>query len=69
MIPGFTAESSLRETSGRYRMVGAGVGRTARVLPAFNYCQYVCNLCFSTGAPWACHECAVSNCPEPPFQI
>lgn len=68
-LPSFSAETSLYETNERYRAVGAGMTPTSEVQPAFGYCEYVCNLCFSTGSIWACHECAVSNCPEPRDQI
>jgi hypothetical protein len=68
-LPSLSAEASLYETSGPYRTLGAGVAPTSGVLPASNYCEYVCNLCSSTGTRWACHACAVSNCPEPRDQI
>jgi hypothetical protein len=61
-IPGFSAEASLYKTSGHYRIIRGGGTTTARVFPAVNYCEYICDRCRTTGLEWACLQCAVSHC-------
>jgi hypothetical protein len=69
-MPGFTAETSLYKTSGRYRG-GRHAIHSHLIIPAIPACQncdYILDRCESNG--WRprglCNLCAVGNCYEEP---
>jgi hypothetical protein len=64
-MPGFSAEASLRETSGQYRTLSVAEDSRSRVVPAAPCCEncessHYCIRCEETGA-WAycryCYNC------------
>jgi hypothetical protein len=58
-MPGFTAEASLYQTSGYYRMVATGALSSDLVLPAAigDRCKHICRVCAVTNDEDVCDAC------------
>jgi len=65
MVPGFTAERSLRGLSDGYRMIGTAEGSTAQQIiparPCCENCDYSCDRCELQG-PTSIYCRACRNC-------